>query len=56
MNNSRKYKALGAVLLAMGVGFLAFGFSGRQPGSFRIGGAVLLFFGIVLFAQARKPG
>jgi len=53
MAPARSYKAVGVALLLLGAAFLALGLSeGRS--AFSIGGPALLFFGIVLLAQAKK--
>jgi hypothetical protein len=54
MAQARTYKAVGVALLVIGAAFLAFGLSADQPASFRIGGPVLAFFGIVLLARAKR--
>jgi hypothetical protein len=53
MDRARSYKPVGAVLLLIGAVLLGLGFLGGQ-GTFRIPGAVLAFFGIVLLARARR--
>lgn len=53
MAPARSYRAVGVALLLFGAAFLALGLSeGRS--AFSIGGPALVFFGIVLLAQARK--
>ena len=53
MDNVRSYKAVGIALLIIGGVFLGLGFLGGES-TFRIPGAVLVFLGIVLLAQARR--
>ena len=53
MDRARSYKAVGIALLVIGAAFLALGFLGGEN-TFRIPGAVLVFLGIVLLAQARR--
>lgn len=53
MRQTKSFKAVGVALLILGAAFLALGFSQGQS-AFRVGGPVLVFFGIVLLAQARR--